>query len=261
MGKLSPELITSGLGTTWLARNVVYYDKIGSTNDEARKLALAGTPEGTLVVADEQTAGRGRLQRRWLAPPGQALLFSLIFYPDLAPRDAFQLTMLSSVACVQAVQNLTCLRPVIKWPNDLLLDGKKLAGILSEMGQAGERLSAVVGIGLNVNVDLTPWPDLAQRATSLREMLGRTVPRVPLLQEILRQIEMRYDLLRAGQSPYEEWLANLATLGREVRVTTPEGVFEGRASGVDRDGALELTLPDGTKRRILVGDVESLRQG
>lgn len=259
MGKLSPDLIASGLGTSWLARKIVYYDRVGSTNEEARKLALAGTPEGTLVVADEQTAGRGRLERQWLAPAGQALLFSLVFYPDVAPRNAFQLTMLSSLACVHAVRNVTGLQPAIKWPNDLLLGGKKLAGILSEMGQAGERLYAVVGIGLNVNVDFSAWPELAQRATSLHQALGRPVPRLPLLQEILREIEVRYDRLRAGQSPYDEWVASLATLGRQVRVTTPEGVYEGRASGVDAEGALQLALPDGTTRRILVGDVESLR--
>jgi len=259
MDTLSPDVVATGLGTCWLARKIVYYETVGSTNDEARRLALAGTPEGTLVLANEQTAGRGRLDRRWLAPRGQALLFSLIFYPTLTPRHVHQLTMLSSLACMHAVLDQTGLRPAIKWPNDLLLDGKKLAGILSEIGQAGERLYAVVGIGLNVNVDFAPWPELREQATSLREALGRPVPRVPLLQEILRRIETAYDRLRAGHSPHEEWAANLATLGREVRVITSEGVIGGRASAVDPEGALELTLTDGTTRRVLVGDVESLR--
>lgn len=259
MDALTPDLVAAGLGTCWLGRKIVHFESTGSTNDEARQLALAGTPEGTLVLAEEQTAGRGRLQRAWIAPPGQALLFSLVFYPAQAPQSAFELTMLSSLACMQAVQAQAGLRPAIKWPNDLLLEGRKLAGILSELGQAGERLYAVVGIGLNVNTDLSPWPEVAQQATSLRQALGHPVPRLPLLQEILRRIEARYDRLRAGQSPYEEWVANLATLGRQVRVTAGEEMLEGLASGVDPDGALRLTLADGTTRRVLVGDVESLR--
>jgi BirA family biotin operon repressor/biotin-[acetyl-CoA-carboxylase] ligase len=259
MDKLSAEAVASGLGTRWLGRKIAYYESIGSTNEEACRLALAGAPEGTLVLADEQTAGRGRLQRRWVSPRGQALLFSIILDPPLSPRDAYQLTMISSLACMHAVQHQTGLRLAIKWPNDLLLDGKKLAGILGELGQAGEQLCAVVGIGLNANVDLTPWPDLHEQATSLRQALGRPVPRLPLLQEILRHFEARYDRLCAGYSPYEEWAANLATLGRAVRVVTSEETLAGQASGADPDGALRLTLVDGTVRRVLVGDVESLR--
>ncbi len=259
MDTLSPDLIAAGLGTRWLAHEIIHYEATGSTNDEARRLAEAGATEGTLVLAEEQTAGRGRLQRRWVAPRGQALLFSLVFYPPLGARDAYRLTMVSSLGCLQGVAEQTGLRPAIKWPNDLLLEGKKLGGILSELGQAGDRLFAVVGIGLNVNVDLSQLPELGQQATSLGQVLGRPVPRLPLLQAILRRIEAGYDRLRRGESPYQEWAANLATLGQEVRVTTAEGPLVGRASAVDSDGALLLTLPDGTTRRILVGDVESLR--
>ena len=259
MDRLEPTLIVAGLGTRWLAHEIVYYESIHSTNDEARRLALEGAPAGTLVLAEEQTAGRGRLGRRWVAPRGQALLFSLIFYPPLAPRFAYQLTMLSSLACRRAVEVQTGVRLEIKWPNDLLLGGKKLAGILSEIGQLGDRFFAVIGIGLNVNVGFGPWPELRERATSLREALGRSVSRLPLLQEILRQIEVGYDRLCAGHSPYNEWAANLGTLGQQVRVTVADGVLEGLAVGVESDGALRLKLPDGTHKLILVGDVEALR--
>lgn len=259
MDKLTPELVAAGLGTRWLAHRIVYFESIGSTNDEARCLAQEGTPEGTLVVAEAQTAGRGRLQRRWLAPVGQALLFSLVFYPQIEPRAFFQLTMLASLSCLHAVRSQTGLTPQIKWPNDLLLHGRKLAGVLSELGQTAERLHGIVGIGLNVNVDFTPFPELHGQATSLCEVLGTTVPRLPLLQEILRWFENGYDRLRAGHSPYAEWSANLATLGQEVRVVTSEGSFTGRATSVDPDGTLHLTLADGTARRIMVGDVEHLR--
>ena len=259
MEKLSSSLVARGLGTRWLAHDIVYYERTGSTNDEARRLALAGASEGTLVLAEEQTAGRGRLDRRWLAPAGQALLFSLIFYPQLPARQAFQLTMLSGLACLQAVASQTGLRPALKWPNDLLLAGKKLGGILTELGQRDAQLYAIVGIGLNVNVDFATQGDLGHQATSHRQALGRPVPRLGLLQEVLRRIEAGYERLRGGHSPYAEWAAHLDTVGRQVRVTTAEGVIVGRAAGVDPDGALRLELADGSTRRILAGDVESLR--
>jgi len=259
MDELSPEHIRAGLGTRWLAHRVVCYERIGSTNDEARRLALEGTPNGTLVIANEQTAGRGRLRRAWVAPPGQALLFSLVFYVPLSPQEAYQLTMLASLACVEAIAAQTRLQPAIKWPNDLLLGRRKLAGILSEICGLDDGVSVVVGVGLNVNVDFAAWPELQQQATSLREALGWPVPRIPLLQEILRRMEDRYERMAAGQSPYSDWLEHLATLGQQVRVITHEETLEGLAKGADPDGALVLQLPDGALRRIRVGDVESLR--
>lgn len=259
MDELFPERIHAGLGTRWLAHRIVYYERIGSTNDEARRLALEGTPNGTLVIANEQTAGRGRLRRAWLAPPGQALLFSVVFYPPFGPQEAYQLTMLASLACMQAIAAQTRLQPSIKWPNDLLLGRRKVAGILSEMCRLDEGLYVVVGIGLNVNVDLAALPELQGQATSLSEALGRPVPRVPLLQEILRRMEAQYEQMVAGQSPYGEWLEHLSTLGQQVRVTTHEETLTGLAKGADPDGALVLELEDGTVRHIRVGDVESLR--
>lgn len=259
MDELSPDRIAAGLHTRWLAHRIVYYERTASTNDVARRLALEGTPDGTLVVADEQTAGRGRLGRRWLAPPGQALLFSLVLYPPLPPQEAYQLTMLASLACVEAIVAQTGLQPAIKWPNDLLLGELKLAGILSELCRLDEGLYAIVGVGLNVNVDFSAYPELAAQATSLGEALGRPVPRLPLLQEILRRLEARYERLRAGRSPYPEWVAHLATLGRKVRVRTHQGAFEGLARAAGPDGALVVELAGGETRRVLVGDVEQLR--
>ncbi len=259
MDDLSPPHIAAGLGTRWLAHRIIYHERTASTNDVARRLALAGTPDGTLVIAEEQTAGRGRLGRQWLAPPGQALLFSLVLYPNLAPQEAYQLTMLVSLACVEAIIAQTGLQPAIKWPNDLLLGERKLAGILSELCRLDEGLYAVIGVGLNVNVDFAGYPELEGRATSLADALGRPVERQPLLQEILRRVEARYERLRARISPYREWVAHLATLGRTVRVQTHEGVFEGLARSADCDGALVVELADGGVRRILAGDVEQLR--
>ena len=266
---------------------------LGSTNDVARELARGGAAEGTLVIAEEQIAGKGRLGRSWWAPPCSCLLLSLIFRPPLAPAQAQRLTMIAGLACAEAVEAQTGLRPGLKWPNDLVLAGRKLAGILTELETAGERLDfAVVGIGLNVNVDFRQQEadaKLCESAIGLSQALGRTVDRLALLNELLVRLERRYERLRGGQSPHDEWAERLVTLGRAVRVTTPSRVaqrswgaeeqgrgwpshlrssappppssarggrvVEGQAVGVDADGALLLRLPDGRTERVLAGDV------
>jgi len=235
---------------------VVVYPRVGSTNDEAKRLAEDGAPEGTLVVADEQTAGRGRLQRTWWAPAGTALLMSLILRPDLAPHQAQRLTMLCSLAVCDAIAGTTGLVPAVKWPNDVLLRGRKVCGILTELGIKGTRLVyAVVGMGVNVNVNFGGAGELTLTATSLAQELGREVSRLELLRAILINIEERYTRLRAGESPHAEWAARLATLGQRVIVTTPTEQLSGIAEGVDADGALLLRDENGVLRPILAGDV------
>jgi BirA family biotin operon repressor/biotin-[acetyl-CoA-carboxylase] ligase len=254
--KLTAETITGGLPTRLIGRRVVAYSHIGSTNDEAKRLAEAGAPEGTLVIADEQTAGRGRLQRTWWAPAGTALLMSLILRPDLAPHQAQRLTMLCSLAVCNAIAGTTGLAPAVKWPNDVLLRGRKVCGILTELGIEGTWLVyAVVGLGINVNVDFGGAGDLSRTATSLAQELGREVSRLELLRSILIGIEERYARLCAGENPYTEWMARLATPGQQVVVTTPTERLIGVAEGVDADGALLLRDGSGALRRILAGDV------
>ncbi|HIP97407.1 MAG TPA: biotin--[acetyl-CoA-carboxylase] ligase, partial [Anaerolineae bacterium] len=221
-----------------------------------KRLAEGGAPEGTLVIADEQTAGRGRLQRTWWAPAGTALLMSLILRPDLAPRQAQRLTMLCSLAVCDAIAGTTGLVPAVKWPNDVLLRGRKVCGILTELGIEGPRLAyAVVGMGVNVNVDFGGAGELTLTATSLAQELRREGSRMELLRAILISIEERYARLRAGESPHAEWAARLATLGQRVIVTTPTEQWGGVAEGVDADGALLLRDENGVLRRILAGDV------
>jgi BirA family biotin operon repressor/biotin-[acetyl-CoA-carboxylase] ligase len=253
---LTAEAITQGLSTSVIGQRVMVYSRIGSTNDEAKRLAEAGASEGTLVIADEQMTGRGRLQRTWWAPPGTALLMSLILRPDLAPHQAQRLTMLCSLAACDAIAETTGLAPAVKWPNDVLLDGRKVCGILTELGIEGTRLAyAVVGMGINVNVDFGGAGELARTATSLAQELGREVSRLELLRAILTGIERWYARLRTGESPHAEWTTRLATLGQRVIVTTPTEQLSGVAEGVDADGGLLLRDGSGMLRCVLAGDV------
>jgi BirA family biotin operon repressor/biotin-[acetyl-CoA-carboxylase] ligase len=253
------------LTTATFGRRLIYRPQIGSTNDLAKDLASEGAPEGTVVVADEQTAGRGRLGRRWLAPPGSALLCSILFRPTLPLRNAPQLTMVCALAAADAVATVARLDVALKWPNDLIVATggrgeaaawRKLAGLLTETGVMGDRLDfVVVGIGLNANVPAEVLPQIAPRATSLRAETGREADREALLASLLAGIERRYAALQAGQSPHTEWAARLATLGRSVRATTPQGPVEGVAEAVDAAGALLVRAADGTLHRLVAGDV------
>jgi BirA family biotin operon repressor/biotin-[acetyl-CoA-carboxylase] ligase len=257
---LSVESIEKGLTTAFMGRKIICYRSIGSTNDVARELAAQGAPEGTLVIADEQTAGKGRLGRRWLAPPGTSLLMSLLFRPRLlAPYQAQRLTMVCSLSIVEAVETVTGLAAAIKWPNDIVMQGKKAGGILTELGAIGERLDyAVVGLGLNVNLDfgaVEAMGELAATATSLSQELGQEVSRLALLWRILESVEGRYQRLQAGELPHDEWASRLVTLHNYVLVDTPQGAVEGWVEGVDADGALLLRTQCGERQRVLAGDV------
>lgn len=259
MSELSVESIKAALGTVWVGQCVVYYPAIGSTNDEAKRLAETGAPEGTLIIADHQTAGRGRLERQWWSPPGSSLLLSLVFRPAfLSPHQAHRLTMVCSLAVCDAVAEVTGLAAAVKWPNDVLVDGRKVCGLLAELGIAGSQLDyVVVGIGINVNVDFEDddLPVLMAPATSLKAEAGREVSRLAVLAAFVRYVEARYERLRAGALPHEEWQARLVTVGQEVQVTMPGRVLTGLATAVDADGALLVQWPDGEVERVLAGDV------
>jgi len=258
---LSVESIEKGLTTAFMGRKIIYYRSIGSTNDVAKELAARGAPEGTLVIADEQTAGKGRLGRRWLAPPGTSLLMSLLFRPHspFSIHQTQRLTMICSLAVVEAIEAVTGLAAAIKWPNDIVVWGKKVGGILTELGATGERLDyAVVGLGLNVNLDfgvVEAMEELAATATSLSQELGREVSRLALLWRILENVESRYQRLQAGELPHDEWASRLITLHHHVMVDTPQGVVEGWAEGVDADGALIIRTNGGERQRVMAGDV------
>lgn len=248
--------IHDALATAWAGRSYHFWPSIESTMDAARRMAEAQAPEGTLAVADEQTAGRGRLQRTWWAPAGTSLLMTLVLRPQLDPRQAQRLTMICSLAICDAIRDVCGLEARIKWPNDVLIAGKKVCGILTELGLMGNRLEyALVGMGINVHTDFGGAPPMMAPATSLWMEAGRRVSRLDLLVALLSGIERRCDALRRGHSFQGEWASRLATLGQQVQATSGEERWCGLASGVDEDGALLIRLPGGAVQRVLAGDV------
>ncbi|MEK7353612.1 MAG: biotin--[acetyl-CoA-carboxylase] ligase [Chloroflexota bacterium] len=286
---LSAVSITEGLKTRFIGQRVLYYPSLTSTMEIARQAAGQGVAEGTVIIADEQTAGRGRLKRTWLAPRGNIAL-SVILHPGLSNLPS--LIMLASLAVVHSIESVTGLKAQIKWPNDVLVNGKKVCGILIENEILGNAVTAtIIGIGIDVNLRLADFPEIQSIATSLSDELGKEVSRLKLIRYLLVEMENLYLALSAGGSPsaslrtgpsaeftlstfaslsinsanvlrtglYEEWRDNLITLGKKVRVTGEDTIYEGIAESVDRDGSLLLRGLDGNLTRIVAGDV-SLRE-
>lgn len=247
--------VQEGLTTRFVGQEIVHLPVVGSTIDVARDLAAQGTPEGTLVFAEEQTAGRGRRGRSWLAPAMSSLLCSVVLYPDLAGQRAARLTMVTGLASAQAVEERTGLAARLKWPNDVLAGSRKIGGVLVETAVEGEEIKhAILSLGLNVNFDPTTVRGIPQTATSLRGELGREVAREPLLQTWLERLEESY-LRLDHESLHGDWSARLATLGQEVSVDTPAGRVSGMAERVDADGTLIVRREDGTVVGVSVGEV------
>jgi len=250
--KLSTASITSNLGTHFIGQRVIYYPSLTSTMEAARQEAQLGAGEGTVIIADEQTAGRGRLKRAWLSPEGSIAL-SIILYPSVVNLPS--LIMLSSLAVVHSIEAVTGLKPRIKWPNDVLVNDRKVCGILVEGSVRGSIVDyAIIGIGVNVNLRLSDFPEIQSTVTSLSAELGRDVSRLRLVRRLLVEVEGLYLTLRAGGAIYEEWRDNLITLGRKIRVKSGKTVYEGVAESVDRDGSLLLRHSNGTLSKIVAGD-------
>lgn len=235
-----------------------YFERIGSTNDEALRWTSEGAPHLSLVVADEQTAGRGRMGRRWFTPSGGALAFSVILRPDQLPSMAFpRLTALSALAVCTALSRTFNLHPQIKWPNDVLLEGRKFAGVLVEASWQGENLeAAVLGIGINIAKESVPPEDLLLfPATSLEDVLGKPIDRWVVLREVLGAL---YNWLPRLHTPgfLNAWEDNLAFRDQRVRIH-PEGqpAIEGVLAGLAQDGSLLLRLPSGETQIVSAGEV------
>jgi BirA family biotin operon repressor/biotin-[acetyl-CoA-carboxylase] ligase len=266
MERLDPDQINERLTTSFVGRSLHYWEALPSTMDEAWRLARAGAPDGTVVLADEQTAGRGRLKRSWWSPAGSSLLLSVLLRPAWPARHAQRLTMVCSLAVCEAIAAAVGVQAEVKWPNDVLIDGHKVCGILTELdvrpGSVGAQLeTAVVGIGINVNLDFEGAPPLMAPATSLMLAAGRRVSRLDLLVALLSGIEQRYLATREGRSFHREWAEQMATLGREVQVRGATETWQGVAVDVGADGALLVKDQDGTVQRVLAGDVTLRKDG
>lgn len=261
--QLDAQIISDELEPTCrMGRRILFKTETGSTNADAFRLAEAGAEQGTVVIADHQTSGKGRLGRRWESPAGVNLYCSVVLRPDLLPYEAPQLTFLSAVAVARAIAMITGLQPCIKWPNDVLLHGRKVAGLLNEMSAETDRIGFVIlGIGINVNMRAQQFPDdLRYPATSLMLESGLPVSRQALLICLLQELDHEYRRFESrGFAPVRaEWAHYCNAFGREVQVNQGTGILHGAFDGIDEDGALLVRCSDGRQERILSGDVTLL---
>ncbi len=263
----SPDVLLSreirhGLQTSVMGRQVYSYRRVRSTNEVASRIAQRGGSEGTMVVAEEQTAGRGRLGRAWHSPPGVGLWFSLILRPKVDPGRISTLAICGALAVAETVYERTHLPVQVKWPNDVMVRERKLAGVLTETQAELSRVRFVIlGVGINVNLKIQELPErLRHRATSIQEELGRSVCRLDLLRDLLRKFEQMYGQFQEhGLAPFlNRWQQLSSILGRRVRVR--RGVYDisGLAVDIDPTGALVLEEDDGRRERLLAGDVTLL---
>lgn len=257
--KLFPAEIRCGLGTKIFGQDIRYFDIVESTMDVAFRLGVEGAGEGTVVCAESQIKGRGRLGRGWTSSKGKGIYMSVILRPRLAPTDAAQLTLLSAVAVCEAVKKIYNVPAKIKWPNDILVNEKKLAGILTELSAEMDRVRfIVIGIGININ---TPLSQLPSNATSIKNEKGQRVSRVVIMRELLRSLEIWYGCLNErGFGPVvARWKELSATLGRRVRVVDPGGEVEGEAVDLDKTGRLMIRNNAGLIISKISGDVVQVR--
>lgn len=257
--RLFPGEITSNLNTKFIGKKIHYFDRVSSTMDIAMELGIQGVSEGTVVLAESQTKGRGRLSRHWFSPKYKGIYASLILKPKILPGETPVLTLLAGVSICEAIKNICGLEAKIKWPNDIFIYNKKLGGILTELYAQTDAVSFIaVGMGLNVNNDRK---DLVSGATSLKEQKKEKVGRIELLQEMLRVLEKNYlDFQEKGSTPIiDKWRHFNITLGRRVRVVLHKDCLEGEAQDIDKDGALLLRKDSGIIEKVVAGDIVHCR--
>jgi BirA family transcriptional regulator, biotin operon repressor / biotin---[acetyl-CoA-carboxylase] ligase len=255
---LTPSLVRAELGDFELGGKIVHFFKTGSTNTVAARLAADQAPHGTVVVAEEQTGGRARFGRTWYSEKSSGIYVSVILRPPLTPAAAPGITLMAGLAAYEAVSTVTALRPDIRWPNDLLVNGRKICGILTEMSAEVDRLhSVVIGIGINVNHGRLP-AELSDIATSLRLEGHRTYSRLHLLVAFLRELQNFYQLLlEEGTAAIAgPWSARSSFAhGKAVRVVTGRGEFLGITQGLEASGALRIRFEDGHEEALISGEV------
>jgi BirA family biotin operon repressor/biotin-[acetyl-CoA-carboxylase] ligase len=259
----SKPYFTWGLHTDFIGRRFIYRPVSESTMDDARRmLERINLPEGALILAESQSAGRGRAGRAWVSPPDVNLYLTLLLFP---PQPALRsLAIVTPLALAQAVERISAakgaaIKADVKWPNDVQVGGKKIAGVLIETEHLADKVVALVGVGINVNLEASRHPEIADIATSLKEATGVEFPREEVLAAFCNELEPLYLASRAGdRAPFEAWKRRLVNLGQQVKVIAPDRTFEGRAVDVEDDGALVVLTADGVRQRVEAGDV-SLR--
>lgn len=256
----NPDILARELKSGLFGKNIIFKDTIGSTNVFLKRLAQEGATEGTVVIADEQSAGLGRLGREWFSKKGKNLLFSVLLRPQLPPNKLFVLTMIFALAGIDAVKDISGLNALIKWPNDIYIDGKKIGGILTEFSVVqGVVQHLVLGMGLNVNWNPSIERTILYPTSSIFVETRQKVSREEILVNLLKQLEKSYDEVGRdvaySEGFYEKWNKKSAILGKTVVIETGKERIEGKAEGIDRDGVLTLITAGGDKRKFLCGDV------
>ena len=256
MPPLDTDRIQNALAGSVVGSRIHYHRLIGSTMDTARDLARDGEREGAVVIAEEQNKGRGRFNRVWVSPPGLNLYFTVILRPE--PAQLPYMNMAATLAVHDTAARFAKLAPAVKWPNDVRIGGRKLSGILIESEFEGDKLShALVGIGVNVNLDVSEHPEIADTATSLRSEAGREFDRSDALYSVLKNLDFWYERLKAGESLTEYWAATLETLGKRVQLRWRDQIIEGLAQSVDDQGNLAILQDDGEIIKAVAGEVTS----
>jgi BirA family transcriptional regulator, biotin operon repressor / biotin---[acetyl-CoA-carboxylase] ligase len=264
---LIPEEISPALRTTWIGRTYLHYRETGSTNDQALSQAALGAPHGTVIVAEQQTAGRGRLRRSWVSSPHCGIYMSILLRAPLPVRDAPQSTLVAALSLVKVLRELYHLQAAVKWPNDVLIQDKKVAGILTEM-QSDQEFTRFLVIGIGINVNHTkdelnePQAPFRYPATSVAIELADRVRRRDLLLGYLHQFERDFErFLASGFAVLvPEFEDASATLGRNVIVQCGNSVYSGKATGLTPEGALRLLTEDGREEIVWAGDVSMLKR-
>jgi BirA family biotin operon repressor/biotin-[acetyl-CoA-carboxylase] ligase len=258
---LLPQEIKNGLSTDYIGQKIFYFPELESTNISAKVKAsprVVGINEGTIIIAERQSAGKGRLGRRWFSPVG-GIWLSIILYPQLSPSYIPRITLMTAVAIVKAIERCAQIKAQIKWPNDILINEKKVCGILTEMSAELDMINwVVVGIGINVNVDHREFPeDIQEKIISLQEFLGKEISRVRLAQILLEEFEKYYERLKRREffSILKEWKLYSHTLGKKIKINIGEKVVSGEAINVNEEGALILKKEDGELEKIISGTI------
>jgi BirA family biotin operon repressor/biotin-[acetyl-CoA-carboxylase] ligase len=257
---LTPLEIEPILKTKWIGKRIHYFQFIDSTNSKAYQLALDGAEEGEIVIAESQEKGKGRLGRHWFSPPFLNLYLSVILRPKILPHQASLITLMAAIATADAIRVFSGLLPLIKWPNDILLRDRKVAGLLNEIHSEMDRIHFVIlGMGVNLNMDQEMFSrEIRATATSLKVEMGETISRKVFLQFLLNELERWYTIfLREGSAVVlKAWRERAQIKGRQIKVTSFGEAIVGTAIDVDSDGALILETTSGKRKRIVAGDIE-----